>query len=59
MGPAVGALIALPLGPWVEFRRKRPVMIAMDLTRFTVMMTIPAAYAYPDAGIVLLHLAPK
>ena len=46
VGPAVGALIALPLGPWVEFRRKRPVMIAMDLTRFAVMMTIPAAYAF-------------
>jgi MFS family permease len=45
VGPAVGALIALPLGPWVEFRRKRPVMIAMDLTRFGVMMTIPVAYA--------------
>jgi MFS family permease len=45
VGPAVGALIALPLGPWVEFRRKRPVMIAMDLTRFAAMMTIPAAYA--------------
>jgi hypothetical protein len=29
VGPAVGALIALPLGPWVEFHRKRPVMIAM------------------------------
>jgi hypothetical protein len=24
--------LSLPLGPWVEFRRKRPVMIAMDLT---------------------------
>ncbi|MGW7612947.1 MFS transporter, partial [Streptomyces sp. NPDC054766] len=23
VGPAVGALIALPLAPWVEFRRKR------------------------------------
>ncbi|MEO3820746.1 MFS transporter [Plantactinospora sp. B24E8] len=45
MGPAVGALVALPLGPWVEFRRKRPVMIAMDLARFAVMMTIPIAYA--------------
>ena len=33
VGPAVGALIALPLGPWVEFRRKWPVMIAMDLVR--------------------------
>src|SRR6201991_2169478 len=45
IGPAVGALIALPLGPWVEFRRKRPVMIAMDLARFTVLITIPVAYA--------------
>ena len=45
VGPAVGALIALPLGPWVEFRRKRPVMIMMDLARFAVMMTIPLAYA--------------
>ena len=45
VGPAVGALIAVPLGPWVEFRRKRPVMIAMDLTRFAVMMSIPLAYA--------------
>jgi MFS family permease len=46
VGPAVGALIALPLGPWVEFRRKRPVMIAMDLTRFAVMMTIAVGYAF-------------
>lgn len=46
VGPAVGALIALPLGPWVEFRRKRPIMIAMDLARFAAMMTIPVAYAF-------------
>ena len=45
VGPAVGALIALPLGPWAEFRRKRPVMIAMDLTRFGVMLTVPVGYA--------------
>src|SRR5580704_17745924 len=46
IGPAVGALIALPLGPWVEFRRKRPVMIGMDLARFAIMVTIPVAYAF-------------
>lgn len=46
VGPAVGALIAVWLAPWVEFRRKRPVMIAMDLTRFAVMMTVPFAYAF-------------
>jgi MFS family permease len=45
VGPAVGALIAVPLAPWVEFRRKRPVMIAMDLSRFAVMVTVPVAYA--------------
>ncbi|MDX6343894.1 MAG: hypothetical protein QOH87_4032 [Trebonia sp.] len=44
-GLAVGAVMAVPLGPWVEFRRKRPVMMAMDLTRFAALMTIPAAYA--------------
>jgi hypothetical protein len=32
-GMAVGALVAVPLGPWVEFRRKRPVMVGMDLLR--------------------------
>ena len=44
-GLAVGAVVAVPLGPWVEFRRKRPVMIAMDLTRFAALMSVPAAYA--------------
>lgn len=45
VGPAVGALVAVPLGPWVEFRRKRPVLIAMDLVRFAALLTIPVAYA--------------
>jgi MFS family permease len=54
VGPAVGALIALPLGPWVEFHRKRPVMIAMDLTRFAVMLTIPIAYALGRLSFVQL-----
>ncbi|GAA0594820.1 MFS transporter [Streptomyces crystallinus] len=44
-GRAVGALIAVPLGPWMEFRRKRPVMIAMDLVRFAALMTVPVAFA--------------
>ncbi|MGW8395539.1 MFS transporter [Streptomyces lydicus] len=45
-GWAVGALVAVPLGPWVEFRRKRPVMVAMDLTRFAALLSVPAAYAF-------------
>ncbi|WP_231386800.1 MFS transporter [Nocardia sp. BMG111209] len=54
VGPAVGALIALPLAPWVEFRRKRPVMIGMDLLRCAVMATIPIAYAFGVLGFVQL-----
>jgi MFS family permease len=44
-GRAVGAAVAIPLGPWVEFRRKRPVMVAMDLARFAAVISIPAAFA--------------
>jgi MFS family permease len=43
-GLAVGAVVAVPLGPWVEFRRKRPVMIAMHLVRFVALTSIPVAY---------------
>ncbi|WP_185930955.1 MULTISPECIES: MFS transporter [unclassified Streptomyces] len=54
VGPAVGALIAVPLAPWVEFRRKRPVMIMMDLSRFAALATIPVAYAFGRLGHVQL-----
>ncbi|MFD7881627.1 MFS transporter [Streptomyces bauhiniae] len=54
VGPAVGALIAVPLAPLVEFRRKRPVMIMMDLIRFAAMATIPVAYAFGWLSFVQL-----
>ncbi|MER7702598.1 MFS transporter [Kitasatospora sp. NPDC097605] len=54
VGPAVGALIALPLAPWVEFRRKRPVMIAADLVRCAAMASVPLAYALGRLGFVQL-----
>ncbi|MFF7633279.1 MFS transporter [Kitasatospora sp. NPDC008050] len=44
-GRAVGAVVAVPLGPWVEFRRKRPVMVTMDLVRCAALLSIPAAFA--------------
>ncbi|WP_030796586.1 MFS transporter [Streptomyces sp. NRRL S-337] len=43
-GLAVAAIVAFPLGPWVEHRAKRPVMIAMDLARFLAMASVPIAY---------------
>src|SRR3984885_14319901 len=44
-GRVVGAAVAVPLGPGVEFRRKRPVMVAMDLLRFAAVLSVPAAFA--------------
>ncbi|MFF9001961.1 MFS transporter [Streptomyces achromogenes] len=46
VGAAVGAAVAVPLGPWVEFRRKRPVMIGMDLARCAALLTVPVAFAF-------------
>jgi Major Facilitator Superfamily len=46
VGTAAGAAIAVPLGPWVEFRPKRRVMMTMDLSRFAAMSSIPVAYAF-------------
>ncbi|MFD4666737.1 MFS transporter [Streptomyces halstedii] len=53
-GRAVGAVVAVPLGPWMEFRRKRPVMVAMDLTRFAALMSVPAAFALGRLGFAQL-----
>ncbi|MFJ3788680.1 MFS transporter [Kitasatospora sp. NPDC090091] len=53
-GAAVGAVVAVPLGPWVEFRRKRPVMGAMDAVRFAALISVPAAYALGLLGFAQL-----
>ena len=44
-GLAVAAGLAIPLGPWVAYRPKLPVMIATDLVRFAALASVPAAYA--------------
>ncbi|WP_055697636.1 MFS transporter [Streptomyces silaceus] len=53
-GLAVGAVAAIPLGPWVEFRRKRPVMVAMDLVRCAALLSVPAAFAVGLLGFAQL-----
>ncbi|MFD0689712.1 MFS transporter [Actinomadura fibrosa] len=56
VGAAAGAIAAVPLGPWVEFRRKRPVLIATDLVRFAALLTVPAAFALGVLSFVQLLL---
>ncbi|MFF3514180.1 MFS transporter [Streptomyces sp. NPDC002573] len=53
-GRAVGAVLAVPLGPWAEFRRKRPVMMTMDLARFAALASVPVAYALGGLGFAQL-----
>ncbi|MGC4792052.1 MFS transporter [Micromonospora sp. DT178] len=45
-GLAVGAVLALPLGPWVERQRRRPVMVATDVVRFAALLSIPIAFGF-------------
>ncbi|MEV4096567.1 MFS transporter [Streptosporangium saharense] len=56
VGAAVGAVVAIPLGPWVEFRGKRPVLIGTDLVRFAALLTIPVAFALGVLSFVHLLL---
>ncbi|WP_233625253.1 MFS transporter [Actinoplanes sp. ATCC 53533] len=38
-----GAAVVVPLGPWVEFHRKRPAMIAADVLRCATLTSVPVA----------------
>lgn len=44
VGAAVGAVVAVPLGPWVEFRRRQPMLVVLDAVRCAALLTVPAAY---------------
>ncbi len=57
VGMAVGAVVAIPLGPWMEFRRKRPVLVGMDLVRFAAIITVPLAYAFGQLLVVSVVVA--
>ncbi|QKG23690.1 MFS transporter [Actinomadura verrucosospora] len=48
------ALIAVPLGPWIEFQHKRRLMIRADLVRFAVLVTVPVAYGF--GALTYVHL---
>jgi MFS family permease len=54
LGGVAGAALALPLGPWIEIRHKRPVMIGADLLRCAALASIPAAAAF--GALTYAHL---
>ncbi|MFI6999156.1 MFS transporter [Nocardia sp. NPDC050175] len=61
-GGAVGAVLAVPLGAWIEFRPKRRLMVRADLLRFLVLLTVPVAYfagalSYPQLLIAAMVVA--
>lgn len=43
LASAVSAVVALPLGPWIEHHRKLAVMVTADLLRFAVIASVPLA----------------
>lgn len=45
VGGLAAAVAGLPAGPWIEFRRKRPVMILADVARALAIMSVPIAWA--------------
>ncbi|GIE94806.1 MFS transporter [Paractinoplanes rishiriensis] len=45
LGGLAAAALALPAGPWIEFRRKRPVLIGADLLRAAALLSVPIAAA--------------
>ncbi|MGM1064627.1 MFS transporter [Saccharothrix sp. Mg75] len=49
-GLAVGAVAATSLGPWVEVRGKRSVMLGADLVRCAALASVPAAFALDLLG---------
>ena len=49
-------LIGLFAGAWVDRLRRRPVLIATDLGRAALLLTIPVASALGLLGIELLYL---
>ena len=54
LGGVAGAALALPLGPWIEVRPKRPVMIGADLLRCAALAGLPIAAAF--GALTYTHL---
>lgn len=43
-GYIAAGVLGLPMGPWAELRRKRPILIAADLVRALALVSVPIAH---------------
>lgn len=48
-------LLSLPIGVWVDRARRRPILVAADLARAVVLLSIPLAYALGVLSIWQLY----
>ena len=48
-------LVGLPAGVWVDRLRRRPILIAADLGRAAILLTIPIAYALDGLRLWMLY----
>src|SRR5713101_6929254 len=53
-GMAPWLLFALPVGTWVDRRRRRPIMIVANIGRAIALAAIPAAWFFRNASFSLL-----
>ena len=56
VGAGASALLALPFGSWIEYGRKRPAMIAADLTRCVTLAGVPVAAALHVLTLAQLYV---
>jgi MFS family permease len=49
-------LVSLPAGVWVDRMRRRPVLVAADLSRFLLLLTIPRAHCGDVLAIEQLYV---
>lgn len=50
-------LLTLPAGAWVDRMRRRPILIAADLGRAAILLSIPIAYALGLLTLLQLYVA--
>jgi MFS family permease len=57
LGLAPAVMVGLFAGGWIDRQAKRPLLVAMDITRAVILIALPLAWALGALNIWLLYLA--